>query len=193
MKHPTSRLLFGYWDKLRCARDRPDRAEIEPGRIAHLLPHAFILAAEPAEAPAFRLAGSRCCALFGRDLAGLPFRALWANPVRAEADELTGIARDGNGVVAGLVEFGGGTPCGRLELVLLPLRNRGAKIGRILGALSALELPAPEARAPMSGLTTTSLRVIRLDPPPEGTPAPRPSTRDRLKPSLVVVEGGRSP
>ncbi len=51
MKHPTSRMLFSYWDSLRGDRAAPERGEIEPGAIRHILAETFILdLSEPAAA-----------------------------------------------------------------------------------------------------------------------------------------------
>ena len=42
MKHATTRMLFAYWDTLRGERAAPDRGEIEPGEIRHILADTFI-------------------------------------------------------------------------------------------------------------------------------------------------------
>ena len=57
---------------------RPSAADIEPGAIRRVLADTFILAFdEPAGHP-FRIAGTRVCALFGRELKGEAFLDLWA-------------------------------------------------------------------------------------------------------------------
>ena len=61
MKHATSRLLFAYWDGLRGDRAAPERSQIEPGQIRHILADTFILAIEPDGQAEFRLAGTRAC------------------------------------------------------------------------------------------------------------------------------------
>ena len=76
MKHAATRMLFSYWDALRGERAAPDRGEIEPGEIRHILADTFIL--ENEDGPArFRLAGTRLCALFGCELKNAPFSAIW--------------------------------------------------------------------------------------------------------------------
>ena len=70
MKHPASRRLFSYWEELRGKRPAPERAEIEPGAIRQILSEAFIVALDPAAGYSFRLAGTRVCALFCRELKG---------------------------------------------------------------------------------------------------------------------------
>ncbi|TXM87718.1 PAS domain-containing protein, partial [Methylobacterium sp. WL122] len=69
MKHPTSRMLYSYWDRLRGQRCAPERSEIEPGAIRHLLADSLILELDmPHRTATLRLAGTRVCALFGREL-----------------------------------------------------------------------------------------------------------------------------
>ena len=78
MKHPSNRELFEYWNTRRGRRSAPDRNEIEPGAIRHLLADTFILAFDASGGHPFRLAGTRVCALFGRNLKGASFLDLWA-------------------------------------------------------------------------------------------------------------------
>jgi hypothetical protein len=78
MKHAGSRELYAYWDKKRGKRAAPERAEIEPGAIRNVLSDAFILALDGGAGHPFRLAGTRVCALFGRELKSEPFIGLWA-------------------------------------------------------------------------------------------------------------------
>ena len=73
MKHTSTRELFAYWDRRRGRRPAPERGEIEPGPIRRVLGDTFILSFdEPAGHP-FRLAGTRVCALFCRELKGEGF------------------------------------------------------------------------------------------------------------------------
>ena len=53
MKHAASRELYAYWEELRGQRPAPERAEIEPGAIRHVLSEAFILALDDSQ-PAIR-------------------------------------------------------------------------------------------------------------------------------------------
>ena len=82
MKHAASRELYAYWQERRGPRPAPERAEIEPGAIREMLSEAFILALDDAAGYPFRLAGTRVCALFGRELKGESFVGLWAETSR---------------------------------------------------------------------------------------------------------------
>ena len=78
MKHAASQELYAYWEERRGTRPAPERAEIEPGAIRQVLSDAFILALDDRAGHPFRLAGTRVCALFGRELKGERFIGLWA-------------------------------------------------------------------------------------------------------------------
>ena len=78
MKHAASRELYAYWEERRGRRAAPERAEIEPGAIRGALSDAFILSLDAARGHPLRLAGTRVCALFDRELRGEPFLRLWA-------------------------------------------------------------------------------------------------------------------
>jgi hypothetical protein len=70
MKHATTRMIFAYWDALRGERSAPERGEIEPGEIRHVLADTFVLEVAPERIATIRLAGTRICAFFGRELRG---------------------------------------------------------------------------------------------------------------------------
>ena len=43
MKHPSNRELFDYWNKRRGERLAPERADIEPAAIRHVLGDTFVI------------------------------------------------------------------------------------------------------------------------------------------------------
>ena len=73
MKHPSTRELFDYWNARRGRRLAPERDDIEPGHIRRVLADTFIFAFDEGKGHPFRLAGTRVCALFGRELKGEAF------------------------------------------------------------------------------------------------------------------------
>ena len=93
MKHPSSRELFEYWNERRGRRCAPDRADIEPGAIRRVLADTFILTFDAEAGHPFRIAGTRVCAAFGRELKSEPFVGLWA-------PQSTALVRDLLAVVA---------------------------------------------------------------------------------------------
>ncbi len=78
MKHASTRALYGYWNERRGNRPAPERAEIDPAAIRHALGDTFMLAADFVDELRFRLAGTRVCALFCREIKGEAFSALWS-------------------------------------------------------------------------------------------------------------------
>ncbi len=133
MKQASSRELFGYWTARRGKRPAPERGEIEPSAIRRALGDVFILEFERHQGHPFRLAGTRVCALFGRELKNQPLLDLWDAQSRlALANLLDTIADEANGVVAAAR---GRTPEGwvqDVELVLLPLTQRGDTHARMI-------------------------------------------------------------
>lgn len=185
-------MIFAYWDQLRGERAAPERGEIEPGEIRHVLADTFILEIGADRRAEFRLAGTRLCALFGRELKARPFVDLWpghAQPgIRRHLDT---VIDETAGLVMGLV---GTTEAGEtvdLEMVLLPLRHRGKPHARVLGTLSPAAVPLWLGFSPVTSLATVSLRVIwpsgRGAGPSFGTADPQERRR-----RFIVHEGGRS-
>src|SRR5258708_37670535 len=88
MKHPSSREFFAYWDEKRGAARAPDRSEIEPGAGRELLGDIFVLSYDATSGHPFRVAGTRVCALAGRDLKDRSFSALFAPDARREIEDI---------------------------------------------------------------------------------------------------------
>jgi hypothetical protein len=185
MKHPSIRELFDYWNERRGLRPAPDRADIEPVAIRRVLADTFILAVAPRAGHPFRVAGTRVCALFGRELKGSPFLGLWSAGSRPEVrDLLAVVAGESAAVVAGAAAE---PP---LEMILLPL-GAPEREPRILGALVPREPPARFGG--LGGLTLGPYRYVgaaQVADPPRRHHAAMP--RGRFHRGLVVYDGGRS-
>src|ERR1700737_5252614 len=91
MKHQSIRELFAYWHNLRGSRPAPERGDIEPVAIRNLLADVFILSLEPHAGHPFRVAGTRVCALFGREIKGESFLDLFSHDARGEVRDLIAI------------------------------------------------------------------------------------------------------
>jgi hypothetical protein len=198
MKHPTSRMLHAYWERLRGERAAPERGEIEPGEIRHLLADSLILELDMAASEAtVRLAGTRVCALYGRELKGQSFAALWGAQAADPWRIVEVVANDTLGVVAGLRGTNAAGEMADLELLLLPLRHRGRTQVRALGALSLDGTPPWIGLRPLVTAETTSLRILPSRRP-DTLPPPRPAIRSSAgypgpvrRGHLVVHAGGR--
>ena len=122
MRHKASVELFRYWNRLRNGRAAPKRSEVEPRAISSVLSDTFILAV--GEETVFRLAGTRLCATYGRELTGVPFRSLFIEDAQRLVDRVvSGVAAEKS---VALIVFEAGSEGGRsldFETLLLPLDN----------------------------------------------------------------------
>src|SRR5882672_6410260 len=94
MKSASTSKLFAYWNERRGTRLAPERGDIEPGAIREVLGDSFIIAFDPPADHPFRLAGTKMCALFGHELTGKPFAALWDEASRKTANDMVAMVAD---------------------------------------------------------------------------------------------------
>jgi hypothetical protein len=190
MKHAASRELYAYWQEKRGARPAPERTEIDPGAIRGVLADAFILALDPGAGHPVRLAGTRLCALFGREIKGQPFLDFWAASNRATMEGLLSILHDEcTGTVAGATaQSASGEPL-ELELLLLPLSVGRPIFARAIGVLAPLKIPSWLGASPVGPVTLGGRRHVGATV--EKRLLPRfMAPRGRV--GFVVFEGGRS-
>src|SRR5436190_9876283 len=204
MKHATSRVLYDYWDRLRRGQPAPHRSDIEPSEIRRILADTFILEVADRETYTIRLAGTRICALYGREIKGTNFLDLWANEDRqAIATLAAAVSTD---AAAAVLSLEGRTPRHRslgCELLLLPLRHGKAGFDRVLGSLAPIERAYWIGSEPVTSQSVTSLRLIWPDErphfmrrasdrqqPPEPIAIPLDSRRRRGH--LFVLDGGKN-
>jgi len=211
MKQRGSIELFQYWDRLRDKRQAPKRTDIEPADIKSLLADTFILEKDGRGEAIFRLAGTRLCAVFGRELKGFALASLWAFKDQRLIARLAHSAFHARSVV--VVAFEGRSQNGRtnpFELLLLPL-DSGEESPRTLGIASAGEKPYWLGADPIVECRIDTIRVVDPDREPlflknrpaVAVPAIAPSAdevagapqqrRGRRIRHLVVFEGGRDP
>lgn len=215
MKHAVTRTLYDYWTRLRGPRTAPARFEVEPGDIRQILGDTFILEAVDRQTYNFRLAGTRLCAAYCRELKGRNLLDMWAGKDReAIACLLAAIVEDGAAAVIGLEaqnERGQAMP---VEIMMLPLKHEGGPHHtRILGCFAAIEQPYWVGVHPVVRQPVQSLRLIWPDerpsflrrsdelPPEEPVSAEPPPIVRQRRPSAVdtgrrvahlrVIDGGR--
>jgi hypothetical protein len=195
MKHSSTRELFDYWNKLRGTRTAPERDEIEPSAIRRALADTFMLYFDPRTGHPFRIAGTRVCAAFGRELKGVAFTDIWAarsrDPIR---DLLATVATESIGVVAGASGHGREGAALELELLMLPLAHRGSASTRVLGALAPTELPYWLGTKTLGPLTLGMLRYLgpQTGPYSVSRRAPALPSIARVRHGLVVYDGGQA-
>jgi len=193
MKHPSTRALYDYWNEKRGNRPAPDRADIDPAAIRRVLGDTFMLAADFVDQLRFRLAGTRVCALFCREIKGEAFAELWRDESRDEIEALlTIVSNETLGAVAGVTAHTADGTDADLEILLLPLAHAGHARIRALGVLAPVVPPYWLGERPVVGLTLGTLR--HLGPRLESFAAPHfasiPSA-SRRRHGFVVYSGGR--
>src|SRR6266853_1812833 len=140
MKHPSSREFFAYWDAKRGSARAPERSEIEPSAVRELLGDIFVLSYDADAGYPFRVAGTRVCALLGRDLKDQSFSALFAPDSRREIEDvITHVAEETLAAVAGLTATSEHGPPAHLELLLLPFNHRAHSPISLTGLLAPFE------------------------------------------------------
>ena len=166
MKHDASIELFLYWNRLRAGRAAPKRTEIEPADIRTRLADTFILEAKPNGSARFRLAGTRICAIFARELKGFEFESLFSDRDRMMIARLVQAAiREGTISVLGLEGMTRHNRKSPFELMILPLASESDG-ARIMGSLVALNRHRAQGADPVLRCEVTSVRVVDPDREP---------------------------
>lgn len=209
MKHNGSIELFHYWNRLRDGRRAPKRTEIEPVDIKAMLADTFILERDTRGEAVFRLAGTRLCATFGRELKGFSFPSLWRQKDHRLVARLVFSVFQYKSVI--VIGFEGRSRNNRslhFELLMLPL-DGGVENPRAMGVISSAEKPFWLGADPISDALIDSVRVVDPDREPMflkmrpamSVPPLVPSERTLARPvdldgarrirHLVVLPGGR--
>ncbi len=184
MKHPSNRDFFAYWDARRGDGRAPDRSDIEPGALRGLLGDIFVLSYEPGVGYPFRVAGTRVCALLGRDLKDRSFSALFDSGSRAEIEEIiAAVSEEMLVAVAGLTAIAEDGAEIRLELLLLPFAQRAHAPISLTGLLAPFDATAGS----ISRLKLVSWRYIHQ----RQKLLPRTLRKLALARGLMVYEGIR--
>ena len=184
MKHPSSRAFFAYWDRVRGEARAPDRSDFEPGAVRELLGDIFVLSYDADAGHRFRVAGTRVCALLGRDLKEQNFSALFAPACRAEIDDIVAaVAEETLPAIAGVTGASQGGEPTHLELLLLPFHTRAHAPVSLTGLLASFESSSDL----VGDLTLTSWRYLH----PEQKIVPRIVRKLALARGLMVYEGLR--
>lgn len=187
MKHPASREFFGYWDDRRGSAAAPERSDLAPEGVRHLLGDIFVLGCNAAQDYPFRVAGTRVCALVGHDVKGIGFTALFRGTSRATvADLVAVVATETMPTVAGVAASGANGRAVPLELLLLPFSARWHGPLSLTGLLVPLDTAVP-MQPPLRDFTLTSWRHIA----PQPKPGPRPLRAWSVMRGLTVYEGLR--
>lgn len=152
-----------------------------------------MLAADFIDEIRFRLAGTRVCAFFGREIKGESFNALWSEASRAQIAELVNaVVNETIGIVAGVT---GRTQRGaetELELLLLPIGPDGRTRIRVVGILAPLVPPYWLGEESVVELELRTLRHLSVEQSGIGAPGFRTGrASQQLRHGFLVYSGGR--
>ncbi|MDQ8726564.1 PAS domain-containing protein [Bradyrhizobium sp. LHD-71] len=159
MKHPATRELYDYWDKQRAGAPAPDRGAMEPGPIRHLIGNTFVVSCDHPSCFPLRVAGTRVCAMIGRDIKGDDFLHLWAPASRRQVEDFLSIATEEClATAAGVTAFTDELSPVHLELLLLPFAPSMLAPQCVTGSLVPLTLQTQFERSGLHDLSLTSWR-----------------------------------
>ncbi len=195
MKHPSIRAVLDYWQERRGTRLAPERGDIDPAAIRYALGDTFMLAADFVDQLRFRLAGTRVCALFAREIKGEAFAELWSDASRKAIDDLVSIVlNEMVGAVAGVTGHTAEADAVEIEMLLLPLTPADRARVRALGVLAVPAMPYWIGTRPIVELDLGTLRHVGAEvdnfTAPRFAAAPAGS---QVRHGFVVYSGGRTP
>lgn len=161
MNNAASSTLFAHWDQLRAGRPAPDRTEIDPRAIAPILGDTFILETDRSGSLVYRLAGSRACTLFARELKGAGFLDAFTTEARKTVIRTLGDALAApSGMLMSLTATSTAGRSVALEVVLLPLVHRGRLGARLIGAVGAADAPYWVGRDDLARIEVEAVRLL---------------------------------
>ena len=210
MRFENSKKLYTYWLNLKGSRNAPERTEIEPSDIRTLLGDTFILEVNHQKKYViYRLAGSRLCSAYARELKGLGFLVHWQED--DNLDILRTVTNVYSGYFPGVISHLGETEQKRFveyETLLLPLQPNKDGTTRILGISSPKKVPFWLGAEPIVSHRVRSIRQVAgksgqfselepiLSPPlqhdyPDQNPLKDISAKRKIS-HLKLLDGGKS-
>jgi len=193
MKHSSTRAVFAHWNEKRGSRAAPGRGEIDPMAISQALGDTFTLSADFTDQLRFRLAGTRVCALFCREIKGEILSELWCEKNRKVVEDVLSIvSTETAGVVTGLAGHADDGAIADLEMLLLPLARPGHARTSVLGVL----VPAAPVYwigvKPIVSIELKTVRHLSADLLHVAASSLAPIGRTRLRNGFTVYKGGRA-
>jgi hypothetical protein len=184
MKHPSNQQFFAYWNEKRGDARAPDRGDFKPDAIRQLLGDIFVLACDEADRYPFRVAGTRLCALLGRDMKDQSFPALFGSESRRDIQDIvTAVTEEMLPAVTGITATSA-EGVAHLELLLLPFNHRA----HVPLSMTGLLAPFETGHSRLQDFKLTSWRYLH---PPTERLVPRALRKLKLARGLMVYEGLR--
>lgn len=181
MRHKTSKKIFTYWNNLRGDRFAPERTEIEPSDIRDILGDTFILEVDRLyRTISFRLAGTKLCSTYGRELKGVGYLGLWHEVDNLKIfDAVKQVYQDAKPTVIAHLAETENKQFLEYETLLLPLANGTSETVRILGVAAPAEVPTWMG---IDSVANNRIKSVRTVTPQELMQAPS------IVPNLTAIE-----
>ncbi|MDB5651697.1 MAG: hypothetical protein JWL62_3217 [Hyphomicrobiales bacterium] len=168
MKHQIVKDLVTYWENLREGAPQPERRDLDLAKLRPWLAWLVMFDADTIGGFRVSMVGAGVCSLFGRQLRGTSFTALWRLPDRPAVIDVCDTALNGAEPMSSAVYA---TPADRapvtLELLVLPLAQDGRLGAKALCALKPALVPDWIGLIPLGPLTwtvQTSVPLGRVSP-----------------------------
>lgn len=194
MREAAVKSIYTYWRSLAANDSVPARNAIDPRALKSHLADLFILERLDRAVFGFRLAGTRVCARYGRELRDHDFVRLW--PSQQHAQVLSSLNRCLQKPEPLVLRGNAATLDGQavpFQVLLLPLCDANGQVTRILGAMitaddQALRQGATLISQTLEGVITPSLGVTRE---PAAAPAFVAGRETRVS-FLRIVDGSKA-
>jgi hypothetical protein len=194
MRQLATKSLYQHWHDMCRGSIIPDRNDLDPAQIGHLLRDIFILGADHHGNWRYRVAGTRLTSLAGRELRDETFDTWWSNDDRKDTSRLlSGVSSDNVPVVLGLKARGHDDQNYEIEGLLLPLRHGGRSGLRMIGGFFPAQTTANRLGLKIIDLKILSLRTIDPSKPPLQAFGVEPDNLDMImarRTSFRVIDGG---
>lgn len=138
----------------------PERSDVQPADCRALLGDMFILEVKNKQV-FYRLAGTRLCSLYGRELKNESFQEAFEGEDQRSAETLSAqMGSDGVAAIICSVAESSHGELVNLETLLLPLTYQGNPSQRVLGVTVACEMPSWIGAHPIIAQTIRSVRTL---------------------------------
>jgi hypothetical protein len=190
--HPSSRMLFRFWETMRGDNAAPRRDDLDLRQIRQLVPYLFIGEyATKARMYRWRLAGTGVCELYRRELTGTNMLAGW------DAFETDTISRFLSATIASkqpaVLRFRMQTDRNQVvgaEMAAFPMLAVDGVTTHLMGGLFPFRETWSLGYTALTGFELSAARLVWTENLPEAPPQEHPASKARR--NFHVISGGLS-
>jgi hypothetical protein len=194
MRHVATKALYQHWQDICRGNIIPDRNDLDPSQIGHLLRDVFILGVDHHGCWRYRVAGTRLTGFAGRELRDESFDTWWSGDDKRDAHRLlSAVANDALPVVIGMKARGHDENLYEVEGLILPLRHGGRSGMRMIGGFFPSSATANRLGLRIVDFKLLSLRTIDPSKPVIPMFGREPDNLELIlsrRTSFRVIEGG---